>query len=106
MSDTYLHILFGSVALLFLYVAITPVVKWLVHLKWSNTLTYVVVGLCHLCILVLFELYQGVTGSGYVEIRDVLNGMTPLLVLGLVLVGKQLLMRGSGSHQVGKHVNK
>lgn len=81
-TDQHLHFFFGMILIALTYGLIRPLIYWMILLKWERVLTYLVSGLFVLFLLVSYEMYQGITGSGNVEFRDVANGALAMIFFG------------------------
>ena len=81
-TDQHLHFFFGLILIALIYALIRPLIYWMILLKWERVLTYLVAGLMVLFLLVSYEMYQGITGSGNVEFRDVANGALAMIFFG------------------------
>ncbi|QHE51994.1 hypothetical protein [Pontibacillus sp. HMF3514] len=81
-TDQHLHFFFGMILIALIYALIRPLIYWMILLKWERVLTYLVSGLFVLFLLVSYEMYQGITGSGNVEFRDVANGALAMIFFG------------------------
>lgn len=84
-TDHHLHFLMGFVAIALIYFLIRPIVYWMILLKWERLLTFIVSGVSVLFLLVIYEMYQGITGTGNMEFSDVASGSLALVVYGGVI---------------------
>ncbi|MCD5322487.1 MULTISPECIES: hypothetical protein [Pontibacillus] len=81
-TDQHLHFFFAMVLIILFYNIVRPIIYWMILLKWDRLLSYVLAALVVLFILAFYEVYQGVSGTGEVEVRDVSNGALALICFG------------------------
>ncbi|WP_345241382.1 hypothetical protein [Pontibacillus salipaludis] len=81
-TDLHLHFIFGMILIILFYNIVRPIIYWVVLLKWDRLLSYIVAGLIVMFILPFYEVYQGASGTGDVEVRDVANGALALICFG------------------------
>lgn len=84
-TDSQLHFAIGLLGIILCFYFLTPLVKLLVVMKWSNLLTYILGSLLFLIILGFYKIIQQVNNLGEVDLSQMAN-----VALGITFFGAAL----------------
>jgi hypothetical protein len=90
-TDDHLHFAFGLFVLILIYYFISPIIRWLMDLKWNKVLTYMVGSFLLLFICTFIELYQGIKGTGNMQFSDLASSIFGIFAFGIVLFISHLM---------------
>lgn len=89
-TDSQLHFAIGLLGIILCFYFLTPLVKLLVVMEWSNLLTYILGSLLFLIILGFYKIMQQVNNLGEIDLSQMANVALGITFFGAVLCVFQL----------------
>ncbi|QHS22085.1 hypothetical protein GWK91_03610 [Virgibacillus sp. MSP4-1] len=90
-TDAHIHFGAGFLAIIAFYFFFRPIIRWFIALNWKKALTFLTVSGIYLFITTWIELYQGLTGTGNMEWRDLANSTLAMISFGIYLFISHLI---------------